>query len=907
MLIYIIKFSACLAIFMVFYKLVLEKTSMHSFKRFYLLGALMLALYIPSVTLVEYIEPVLTDIDFIPPTASFESVESIPQQTSTSYTPTILWSLYGLGVLVFLLKFCINLQQIIIRIKNNPKYKSERFINVLVSNLMVPHTFFNYIFLNQFKYENRLIPEEVLLHEQAHAMQKHSVDVLIIELLQIVFWFNPLIYLLKHDIKLNHEFLADQAVIKNGVRASTYQNIILAFSSKAKDQQLANAINYSSIKKRFTVMKTKTSKPSIWLKSLLILPLLALLLYSFAEHKQVVKENTDSIALQGNASEGVSEALMKEYKDWIKQLNNNASSLFIPVGTFERLVAIYDLMSEEQRNSVGTHPLLQNTTPELYSTKPNIPTTAQYESWKNEKEYAIWLDRKHISNAELNNYKTNDIAHYTSSKVQSNARSQKFPQPFQINIYTKNGFNKFYTETYVSGYKEICNQYSKAIQDYLKGPQIDNSELKLLKAQADKFYNQFTKDDLKNNNNILPAPPVPMKKPKQEGATKEQIAEYNKLAKYCNSQIAKKGVLKMKDVVRLKQLYGFMSDEQRKNAETLPDFTKLPPPPPPPPTHKGEVSERMEKSYNDWVKSLKNSNGTYNNITTDDYTYFISIYNGMTDEQKKNSAGFPPPPPPPTQPKSNHDTNVKTGVIKIKGTPHYFVTIDGDTSYYNKAGYGVSRDGKVITATQVNASDVVPNQYISKIYSNDELIVEFKDNIPHKNGELNIPPPPPPPPISPIDHIVAMAKKEAKFYYDGQDISSDKAIELVKTEKELNIFTKDASSKKPRVYLTKDTKAPTDQKSKELINVNGKTPVNGQLTLSRHELENLELTFEDLKIVSFKFKVPGKPSRSNSGNSLNNHSKALLKSVSSGKAVDFFDIKDSKGVVHPPIKVILEK
>jgi biopolymer transport protein ExbD len=83
-------------------------------------------------------------------------------------------------------------------------------------------------------------------------------------------------------VKLNHEFLADQAVLKKGASVPYYQNMVLAFSSNAIAPSLANAIHYSSIKKRIVIMKTQTSKKAIWLRSLLLIPLLALLLYSFS-------------------------------------------------------------------------------------------------------------------------------------------------------------------------------------------------------------------------------------------------------------------------------------------------------------------------------------------------------------------------------------------------------------------------------------------------------------------------------------------------------------------------------------------------------------------------------------------------------------------------------------------------
>ena len=282
---YILKSGICLAIFYGFYKLVLEKESFHVFKRTYLLGSTVLAFIIPLITFTEYIEVIPQENPlFIP---EFTIRNNIIENEPINYTPYILWSIYSLGVLLFSLKFFKNLIELIIKVRRNPKFKNHSFINVLLQDPVIPHTFFNYIFLNKQKFETHQIPKEVLLHEQTHAKQKHSLDVLFIEILQIMLWFNPFIYFIKQSIKLNHEFLADHAVISNGISSSIYQKTLLAFSSNATQQPLANAINYSSIKKRFTVMKTKTSKQQFWLRNFLLLPILAILIYSFSEKKIV--------------------------------------------------------------------------------------------------------------------------------------------------------------------------------------------------------------------------------------------------------------------------------------------------------------------------------------------------------------------------------------------------------------------------------------------------------------------------------------------------------------------------------------------------------------------------------------------------------------------------------------------
>ena len=155
------------------------------------------------------------------------------------------------------------------------------------------------------------------------------------------------------------------------------------------------------------------------------------------------------------------------------------------------------------------------------------------------------------------------------------------------------------------------------------------------------------------------------------------------------------------------------------------------------------------------------------------------------------------------------EKKVKTGFLKINGTTHYYVSINNAIKYYNRQGFEVNKTGVKISKRQVNASDVVPGQYITKVYSDSQVVSEFKDNEPNRHKDI-IDIPSPPKPISRLDHIIAMAKKDATFFYEGKKISSDRAIQLVKKHDELNLFSKDLATNAPRVFLTKDTTVPED-------------------------------------------------------------------------------------------------
>ena len=379
MLPFLLKSTACLAIFLAFYKLVLENESMHHFKRFYLLGALLASLIIPNIVFVEYVKVAQSATILNSVTDINDSPRAMVEATDTEWSD-ILWGIYLLGVVVLALRFFKNLGQIGYRIHKNPKLKQQSITRVLMGQPIPPHTFFSYIFLNKRQYEDRTIPKEVLLHEETHAKQKHSLDVILIELAQVVLWFNPLIYLLKNSIKLNHEFLADQAVVHISEDHTQYQNTLLSYLSHDSFETyqstgIANAINYSSIKKRFTIMKTKTSKTSFILRSLLVLPLTVLLLSGFTQTRQIeIDQTSDQIMAQeentsqsdlstynelaiNNQQQSATREEMKEYNALAKKYNNmDPEHMTIKKSEVMRLKVIYGKMSEKQRADAEPFP-----------------------------------------------------------------------------------------------------------------------------------------------------------------------------------------------------------------------------------------------------------------------------------------------------------------------------------------------------------------------------------------------------------------------------------------------------------------------------------------------------------------------------------------------------------------------
>lgn len=508
---YLFKSTACLFILFLFYKLVLENETMHRFKRFYLLGALALAFVIPWITFTSYIETTtaLTAI----PNINSESI-STERQAATNYLPGIAWTIYGIGVCFFALRFFINLKDLIVKIKQNPKLKHPKITHVLLQKEVTPHTFFRYIFLNKRRFEAHAIPSEVLIHEQTHAIQKHSIDILFIEIIQILCWFHPLVYFIKHAIKLNHEFLADQAVLQHGIAPRKYQNLVLAFSSNATPV-LANSIHYSFIKKRFTVMKKTTTKRQSMLRSLVFLPIVALLIFGFSTKKTVQKIALSPETTVSTVSLEDLQMYTKIASFWNTRFAQPNAERIIPLSELKKLESIYYRMSETQKFKAPPFPAC---------TPPEKATPEQLA------EYNKLARKYNAMNLENRVVKKKDVEklHLIYNLMTESQRKKSEPFP------------KF-----------------PPFPDVPEAPTV-------LKGKND------------TDTTIPPPPPAP-KAPGFEQATTTELNTYNTLANKYKFATQNKMEIQKEEVTTLNYIYSKMSVSQQQRALPYPNFP--PPPP----------------------------------------------------------------------------------------------------------------------------------------------------------------------------------------------------------------------------------------------------------------------------------------------------------------------------------------
>lgn len=277
---FILKSVLCLALLSAFYSVFLERQKMPQFNRFYLIGILIFSVVIPTTFL------------------GFESSLSSPINSLSAYAsqvvnPSRYLNFFLVAYLVvstgFLVKFVVSIISIFITIRKSPSVIKEGIIYVLIEDKILPHTFLNYVFLNKEDYLSNSIEDELFTHELTHVKQKHSIDVLIVEILQIFIWFNPVLYFVKKSIRLNHEYIADDTVINTYEDRAHYQRLLLKVATWNNGNSLTSNLNYSLTKKRFKMMVKKGSLRSNRITQFSAVFLLSFFVLLFANNMNVAE------------------------------------------------------------------------------------------------------------------------------------------------------------------------------------------------------------------------------------------------------------------------------------------------------------------------------------------------------------------------------------------------------------------------------------------------------------------------------------------------------------------------------------------------------------------------------------------------------------------------------------------
>ncbi len=282
-LIYISKVALASAAFYLAYLILFQNRKQFIFNRIYLPGMLALSFIIPLVTFttVQYIEAPITDLNSF--ALLSESTEAITYSESYSLWPHYLFGIYLLGVAGFFFHLVTG------HIKAMQIIRGSRMKNLFGTNIYVtekdvhPFSFFNKIVISERTLSSRNL-RMIIDHEYIHVKEKHTLDILFIEILFLLQWFNPFAWLLKDAVKNNIEYKTDDKIVRHHDPAS-YQLAMVALADKKGVAPFLTALNGSQLKNRIIMMKKKSETRFKLVKQMVILPLLALLVMGLSNRE----------------------------------------------------------------------------------------------------------------------------------------------------------------------------------------------------------------------------------------------------------------------------------------------------------------------------------------------------------------------------------------------------------------------------------------------------------------------------------------------------------------------------------------------------------------------------------------------------------------------------------------------
>ena len=283
MLTYFLQVSLCWLVFYGLYYSLLSRETFFRLNRIYLIISLLCGLMAPFGQVfieVENASPTVIMLETFVVTAKSLQTKLSSDTEGVLSLRFLLQLIYGLGVGAMTVRFLVGLFKILRIYKKGKKELQNGFTLVHIEGVHLPFSLFNWIFVNENVLDKQDIPQ-IIEHEKAHVQQGHSFDVIFIEMLKIIFWWNPIIYFYRHSLRNIHEYLADAAVLE-GVEKPVYGRLLIKQSQSGPALALANHFIFSQLKKRIIMMTRNRSQRASLLKYVIAFPLFSVLLTLFA-------------------------------------------------------------------------------------------------------------------------------------------------------------------------------------------------------------------------------------------------------------------------------------------------------------------------------------------------------------------------------------------------------------------------------------------------------------------------------------------------------------------------------------------------------------------------------------------------------------------------------------------------
>ena len=301
LMLYSLKVGACLAVFYLFFKLLLSRETFHRLNRIVVLAAMVLSFVLPLCVITVYRElPAMPELPVTEEAGYAPSAEPESQPFPWDKAATAAFLAGAAAALLWTLGSVCGVLHMIRR--GHRERLGDGSVLVRTDQPVVPFSWYRYIVMSEKDLAEN--GEAIVLHEKAHLRLRHSFDLLVTDLAGCLQWFNPAMWLLRRELRAIHEYEADEAVLDSGVDARQYQLLLIRKAAGGRWYSVANSFNHSKLKNRITMMLRKRSSRWAGAKVLFLLPLTGLALGAFARTAYVFpddkgkKENV-SIRIEG--------------------------------------------------------------------------------------------------------------------------------------------------------------------------------------------------------------------------------------------------------------------------------------------------------------------------------------------------------------------------------------------------------------------------------------------------------------------------------------------------------------------------------------------------------------------------------------------------------------------------------
>ena len=280
-LIYDVKVAVLIAVFYMFYRLMLAHETFHRVNRLVLLTTAVASFVLPlcvftmhKTVMVDYDYSQLGELTVNEPVVSVVPTDNQPSVILTTVLP-VLFIIGMLATLVHTLISLIRIQLLIHRSEKHPQ-EDGTVICVTGNTALSPFSWMHYIVMNRSDYEAH--DAAILAHERGHIRLRHSWDLLFVDLLTALQWFNPAMWMLRADLRAIHEYEADGEVLSLGINARQYQYLLISKAAGIGGYSLANGISHSTLKNRINMMLHKKSNRTSLLKLFALVPIVGITL-----------------------------------------------------------------------------------------------------------------------------------------------------------------------------------------------------------------------------------------------------------------------------------------------------------------------------------------------------------------------------------------------------------------------------------------------------------------------------------------------------------------------------------------------------------------------------------------------------------------------------------------------------